>query len=112
MVACYSTKRESKRWPMIILLDVSAYNVYVSFAVIERNWNRNKLYRRPLSLEKLKNAQVTLYAQERKRLPRTLCSREILKKSQKQTDVSGSYEKRIMELLLKRHLNVAVLYTM
>ena len=37
-VACYSTKRESKR-----LLSRIAYNVYVLFAVIERNWNRNIL---------------------------------------------------------------------
>ncbi|CAD7079676.1 unnamed protein product [Hermetia illucens] len=89
LVACYSTKRKTKRWPVAVfcnIIDISCYNAFILFTQVEPDWNKSKLYRRRLFLEQLGRALVNPYMQMRKSLPRALASADIVLKSRNLTD--------------------------
>ncbi|KAJ8384204.1 hypothetical protein AAFF_G00207520 [Aldrovandia affinis] len=77
LTSTYTCKRKTGRWPMVVfhnILDVSAYNAYVVWLVIDPTWNTGKKYKRRLFLAELGKALVTPRIQRRQQLPRTPAS--------------------------------------
>ncbi|XP_038128076.1 piggyBac transposable element-derived protein 4-like [Cyprinodon tularosa] len=73
VTATYSCRRMTARWPLVIffhIIDVSAYNAFVIWCEINKDWNRGKLSRRRLFLEELGNALVRPQIERRQSLPR------------------------------------------
>ncbi|KAK6324598.1 hypothetical protein J4Q44_G00039400 [Coregonus suidteri] len=74
LVTGYSYKRTTLRWPLVTffnILDISAYNVFVIWMVMNPDWNRGKLQRRWLILEELGKELVRSQIQRRQHIPRT-----------------------------------------
>ncbi|XP_039537932.1 piggyBac transposable element-derived protein 4-like [Pimephales promelas] len=85
MVACYSCKRKTNRWPMVVfstILDVSAINAFVVWREVNPSWERGKSIKRRLFLEQLGKALVSPQMERRQRVPRTPASAAILKRQQ------------------------------
>ncbi|CAM4608293.1 unnamed protein product [Leuciscus chuanchicus] len=85
MIATYSCKRRTARWPMALfsaMIDVSAINAFVVWKAINPEWERGKCFKRRLFLEQLGKALVSPHMKSRKRLPRTPASVNVLKKIQ------------------------------
>jgi hypothetical protein len=87
LVTRYSCKRQILRSLLVILfniLDISAYNVFVIWMVLNTDWNRGKLQSRQLFLEKLGKALVRPQIQRRKRIPRTPASATSVRRIQEE----------------------------
>ncbi|XP_058629717.1 piggyBac transposable element-derived protein 4-like [Onychostoma macrolepis] len=81
MVAAYTCKRKSNRWPMVVfsnMLDVSALNAFVLWSGINPAWNAGKTFRRRIFLEELGKALVSPLIQRRKSVPRGAASLRML----------------------------------
>ena len=53
LVIAYSCKRRTQHWPMVIffdILEISAYNAFLTWMALRPQWNRGKLQRRHLIL--------------------------------------------------------------
>ena len=56
LVSAYSCKRRTPRWPLAILftiLDIMAYNAFVTWMALSPEWKRGKLQRIRIFLEEL-----------------------------------------------------------
>lgn len=56
MVGTYSTKRKTRRWPLVLffnIMDVSAVNAFIIWSHLNPEWNSNKSHRRRLFLKQL-----------------------------------------------------------
>lgn len=56
LVGTYTCKRKTCRWPVALfsrMLDISAYNAFVIWIMINPEWKKNKHFRRRLFLEQL-----------------------------------------------------------
>jgi hypothetical protein len=72
MVSTYTTKRMTRRWPMILfynMLDISAVNAFVIWTHLNPQWNANKKQRRRLFLKKLGKSLVHDQLQSRLSIP-------------------------------------------
>jgi len=79
LVATYSCKRKSNRWPMIIfynIIDISAYNAFILWTSVDEKWNSNKLYKRRIFLEQLGYSLIEPHIASRTYMPRTDESRK------------------------------------
>ena len=95
LVATYTCKRKTNRWPMIVfyhMLDVSAYNAFVLWTSIYSEWNKNCMYKRRIFLEKLGFSLIEKHIASRTYIPRTAEAFSIVKsvkeKYQEKPDVS------------------------
>ncbi|XP_031134023.1 piggyBac transposable element-derived protein 4-like [Sander lucioperca] len=82
LVATYSCRRKTARWPLAVfhnVLDVSAYNAFVIWRELRPAWMRGKLNRRRAFLEQLGRALVTPLMERRRRLPRTEASAALVR---------------------------------
>ncbi|XP_034390351.1 piggyBac transposable element-derived protein 4-like [Cyclopterus lumpus] len=85
LVAAYSCKRRTLRWPLVIffdILDISAYNAFVIWMALNPEWNGGKLQRRRLFLEELGKALVKPQILRRQHIPRTSASAATLRRIQ------------------------------
>jgi hypothetical protein len=72
MVSTFSTKRMTRRWPMVLfynILDISAVNSYVLWSHLDPTWNENRKQRRRLFLKHLGKSLVREQLQARLALP-------------------------------------------
>ncbi|XP_039550046.1 piggyBac transposable element-derived protein 4-like, partial [Pimephales promelas] len=73
VTATYSCRRMTARWPLVIffnIIDVSAYNAFVLWREINKDWNSGKLSRRRIFLEQLGYELVKPHIERRRCLPR------------------------------------------
>ena len=87
LVTGYSCKRRSLRWPLVIffnILDISAYNTFVIWMVLNPDGNRGKLQRRRLFHEELGKALVRPQIQRRQHIPRIPASAAIVRRIQEE----------------------------
>ncbi|XP_051982284.1 piggyBac transposable element-derived protein 4-like [Xyrauchen texanus] len=73
VTATYSCRRMTARWPLVIffnIIDVSAYNAFVLWSEINKDWNSGKLSRRRIFLEQLGYELVKPHIERRRCLPR------------------------------------------
>lgn len=73
VTATYSCRRMTACWPLVIffnITDVSAYNAFVIWSEINKDWNSGKFSRRRIFLEQLGYAVVKPHIERRRRLPR------------------------------------------
>lgn len=73
VTATYSCRRMTARWPLVIffnIIDVSAYNAFVLWSDINKDWNSGKLSRRRIFLEQLGYELVKPHIERRRCLPR------------------------------------------
>lgn len=73
LTATYTCQRMTRRWPMVVfynILDVSAYNAFVSWTHIHQGWNSTKKHKRKMFLEELGNSLVKPHIERRERMPR------------------------------------------
>ncbi len=92
MVASYSCKRKTNRWPMVVfstILDVSAINAFVVWREVNPSWERGKNYKRRLFLGELGKALVSPHMERRQHVPRTPASAAILKRQQDSSNNPG-----------------------
>lgn len=92
MVASYSCKRKTKRWPMVVfstILDVSAINAFVVWREVNPSWERGKNFKRRLFLEELGKALVSPHMERRKGLPHAPASVAVLKRKQDSSNAPG-----------------------
>lgn len=85
LVATYTCKRATARWPMVIfhnMLDVSAYNSFVIWREINPEWNENKLYKRRLYLEQLGKDLIQAHIIRRTSLPRGSTALQVVRSFQ------------------------------
>jgi len=81
MVAAYTCKRKSNRWPMVVfstMLDVSALNAFVLWSEINPGWNAGKSWRRRIFLEELGKALVSPQIERRRSVPYGVASMTML----------------------------------
>lgn len=74
VVGTYSCRRRTNYWPMALfhnVLDVSLYNAYVLWTLIESSWPKQKGYRRRLFIEEVGEMLVNPHIAKRGRLPRS-----------------------------------------
>ncbi|KAM3618245.1 uncharacterized protein V6R79_017929 [Siganus canaliculatus] len=91
LVATYSSRRMTKRWPMVLfghILDLSAYNALVLWLGIEPTWKQAKKFRRRQFLEELGTILVTPLMSQRSRLPRTPGAVALVKGAQQTSDAA------------------------
>ena len=72
MVSTYSTKRMTRRWPMVIfydMLDICAVNSFVLWTAINPNWHQHNLHRRRLFLKEMGQELVKEKLQSRLAIP-------------------------------------------
>lgn len=72
MVETYSTKRKSRRWPMVLfynILDVSAVNAFIIWSHVNPQWNAKKTHRRRLFLKQLGKDLVYKHLTSRLSIP-------------------------------------------
>lgn len=77
MVAAYTCKRKTARWPMLLffnMLDVSALNSYVLWSDMRPEWHSGKSFRRRLFLEELGKALVAPLMESRQPISHTPAS--------------------------------------
>ncbi|KAL3969261.1 leucine-rich repeat-containing G protein-coupled receptor 6 [Sarotherodon galilaeus] len=87
LVTAYSCKRRTLRWPLVIffdMLDISAYNAFVIWMAVNKDWNKGKLQRRRLFLEELGKALVRPKILRRQCVPRTPASAAIVRQIQEE----------------------------
>lgn len=92
MVASYSCKRKTNRWPMVVfstILDVSAINAFVVWREINPSWERGKSTQRRIFLEQLGKALVSPLMERRQHLPRAPASASILKRQWDSSNAPG-----------------------
>jgi len=92
MVASYSCKRKTNRWPMVVfstILDVSAVNDFVVWREVNPSWERGKNFKRRLFLEELGKALVSPHMERRKSMPHAPASAEMVKRKQDASDAPG-----------------------
>ncbi|XP_068164525.1 piggyBac transposable element-derived protein 4-like isoform X2 [Antennarius striatus] len=85
LIDSYTCRRITARWPMVLfynILDVSAFNAYVVWTVIDPTWNRGKSFKRRLFLAELGKALVTPLIQQRRHIPRTPASASLVRSMQ------------------------------
>nr|XP_020457618.1 piggyBac transposable element-derived protein 4-like [Monopterus albus] len=85
LVAAYTCKRRTLRWPQVIfydMLDITAYNAFVLWLGVNPHWKPGKLQRRRLFMEELGKALVSPYIQTRQHVPRTPYSAAIVRRIQ------------------------------
>ncbi|TWW66962.1 hypothetical protein D4764_02G0000030 [Takifugu flavidus] len=58
LVTAYSGKQRTRRWPLVIFFDISAYNGFVIWMALNPEWKREKLQKRRLFPEDLAKALV------------------------------------------------------
>jgi len=77
------------RWPLVVffnIIDVSAYNAFVLWREINKDWNSGKLNRRRLFLEQLGYALVQPHIKRRETLPRaSAAAATVVKDIQRET---------------------------
>nr|XP_020449835.1 uncharacterized protein LOC109956816 [Monopterus albus] len=74
VVSTYSCRTRVNRWPLALFhntLDVSLFNSYILWTVIQPCWNQNKSYQRKLFIEQVGETLVRAHILQRERLPRT-----------------------------------------
>jgi len=74
VTGCYSTKRMTARWPLVVfynIIDVSVYNAFVIWREMFPEWNQAKLHKRRIFHEELGKALVVPAILRRQHLPRT-----------------------------------------
>nr|XP_047127654.1 uncharacterized protein LOC124808547 [Hydra vulgaris] len=72
MVSTFSTKRMTRRWPMVIfynILDISAVNAFVIWMHLNPTWNKQKTHRRRVFLKELGKSLVANQLKSRLILP-------------------------------------------
>ncbi|CAM4635701.1 unnamed protein product [Leuciscus chuanchicus] len=92
MVASYSCKRKTNRWPMVVfstILDVSAINAFVVWREVNPSWERGNNFKRRLFLEELGKALVSPHMERRKSLPHAPASVAVLKRKQDSSNSPG-----------------------
>ena len=75
-------RRKTLHWPLVIffnILDISPYNAFVIWKVLNTDWNRGELQRKCLFLEELGKALVRPQIQGRQHIPRTPASAAIVR---------------------------------
>lgn len=73
VTATYSCRRKTACWPLVIffnIIDVSAYNAFVIWSKINKDWNIRKLSQSRIFLEQLGYALVKPHIERRQCLPR------------------------------------------
>jgi len=84
MVAGYSCKRKTKRWPIVVfstIIDLSALNGFVIYNQINPNWFSSNISKRNLRrhfLEILGKELIKPYIQQRQGIPRNMVSQKII----------------------------------
>ena len=90
VTASYSCRRMTARWPLVIffnIIDVSAYNAFVIWSEINKDWNSGTLSRRRIFLEQLGYALVKPQIERRRCLPRaSTAAATVVKDIQTETD--------------------------
>ncbi|XP_028820478.1 piggyBac transposable element-derived protein 4-like [Denticeps clupeoides] len=74
MIATYSCRRKSKRWPLTLffnILDVSAVNAFIVWTAIDPTWNHGKSNKRRLFLQELGKKLVMPHMSRRQHLPQS-----------------------------------------
>lgn len=87
LVATYTCKRKTNRWPMVLfynMLDITAYSAFVLWREINPGWKRNNLHKRRLFIEELGKLLVTPYISSRANKPRTEQAAAIVRSLQPQ----------------------------
>ena len=72
MVMNYTTKRKTKRWPIVIfynMLDISALNAFIIWNHLNSGWNAGKTHRRRLFLLELGNCLIMANKERRVSVP-------------------------------------------
>lgn len=72
-VACYTCKRKTNRWPIVVfanMLDISVNNAFVLFSIANPNWNIKQHHRRRTFIELLGKALIQSHSYRRKHIPR------------------------------------------
>ena len=80
LVATYRSKRQTKRWPMALfdnIVDVSAYNAFVLWNIVQPNWKGKATFKRRIFLQELGLALVQPVLSSRVSLPRTPNARQV-----------------------------------
>lgn len=93
LVANYTCKRMTKRWPVALfsnMIDVSAYNSYVIWTEMNPAWNFNKNFRRRLYLVELADQLINEHILRRKVLPHGPSARNLVNNIQQQNDLTGA----------------------
>ncbi|XP_046872053.1 piggyBac transposable element-derived protein 4-like, partial [Hypomesus transpacificus] len=82
VIAAYSCKRKTARWPLVIfsnIVDVSSYNAFVIWREVNPNWMPRKRNKRRFFLEQLGRALVTPLIERRRCLPRAEAAAAVVK---------------------------------
>nr|XP_023650860.1 piggyBac transposable element-derived protein 4-like isoform X2 [Paramormyrops kingsleyae] len=84
VTACYSCKRITLRWPLVVffnMLDISAYNAFVIWLALNPNWEKTKsCMRRRLFLDELGRALVFPHIQRTRLIPRAPAAAALTRK--------------------------------
>lgn len=86
MVATYTTKRKTNRWPVVVfsnILDISAYNAFVLYCKINKSWKKDCSYQRRIFLENLGEKLIKKHMETREHLPRGKAAKEIVQSTKK-----------------------------
>ena len=86
LVSAYSFKRRTLRWPLAIffnILDIPAYNAFITWMALNPEWKRGKLQRIRLFLEVLGDTGETLNPEK------TTCSKNLSLCSHREEDSGG-----------------------
>lgn len=89
-VMCYTTKRKTNRWPLIVfynIIDISSYNAYVLFSKVTNSWGSKDFRKRRYFLENLGMALVKPHIERRRCFPRTKAARDIVENIKSATKV-------------------------
>ncbi|KAG8239640.1 hypothetical protein J437_LFUL019305 [Ladona fulva] len=84
LIATYTCRRKTNRWPVTVfynVVDTAVYNAFVLWIEINPNWNKNLLHKRRIFLEELGKLLVTPYIEGRKGLPRNEPAMDIVNKN-------------------------------
>ncbi|XP_046905958.1 piggyBac transposable element-derived protein 4-like [Hypomesus transpacificus] len=82
VIAAYSCKRKTARWPLVIfsnIVDVSSYNAFVIWREVNPNWMPRKRNKRRFFLKQLGRALVTPLIERRRCLPRAEAAAAVVK---------------------------------
>ncbi|KAJ8405688.1 hypothetical protein AAFF_G00316680 [Aldrovandia affinis] len=111
VTACYSTKRMTARWPLVVfynMIDVSVYNAFVIWREMFPEWNQAKLHKRRIFHEELGKALVVPAILQRQHTPRTSASvatvKAIRERASPCTPMRCCWEEEASRCSLREHL--------
>ena len=93
VTSAYSCKSMTAHWPLVIFfnqIDVSAYNAFVLWMMINPNWNRKKCQKRRMFLLELARELVQPLISRRKVLPHTPASASLVAEIQQGPSTSAA----------------------